>query len=284
VVLLLAVASSLSLGVADYLSGVALRNDGRAEGALTYTALATALGAAIALLALPVATPESFTARDGWWAAAAGCCLGVALPLLMLGMSRGPIAIVAPVLGLVSLAVPATFGPLLGDELSVLEVAGLLLAFPAAALVALSPTQRGSNRLPVPQALAIAIVSGAFLGGAAVCYGQTTAASGIGPGVVSQATAAALLSAIARLSGRWLRPRRRGIKPAVGFGALSGVATVLSVLAYQRGSVAVVAAVLGLAPGPTIVLARLLDHEEIARIQFGGFAVGIVAVALFAFG
>ena len=230
-VLLLAITSSISLGVADYLSGVTLRNDGRAESALTYTALATALGAAIALLALPVLTPDAFTARDGWWAAAAGGCLGVALPLLMVGMSRGPIAIVAPVLGLVSLAVPATLGPLLGDELSGLEVVGLLLAFPAAALVALTPAQGGGNRLPVSRALGIAILSGGFLGGAAICYGQTSAASGIGPGVVSQATAAALLVVIARLWGRWLRPTLRGMKPAAGFGALSGVGTVLSVLA-----------------------------------------------------
>ena len=283
-VLLLAVASSLSLGVADYLSGVTLRNDGRNESALTYTALATVLGAVVAILALPVVTPEAFTARDGWWAVAAGCCLGVALPLLMVGMSRGPIAIVAPVLGLVSLAVPAILGPLLGDELSRLEVAGLLLAFPAAALVAMSPAHASTNALPLLKAFAVAITSGGFLGGAAVCYGRTAPASGIGPGVVSQVTAAALLFAIALMWGRWLRPTVRGMRPAAGFGVLSGVATVLSVLAYQRGSVAIVAAVLGLAPGPTIVLARFLNHERINPIQLGGFALGVAAVVFFAFG
>jgi drug/metabolite transporter (DMT)-like permease len=202
----------------------------------------------------------------------------------MVGMSRGPIAIVAPVLGLVSLAVPAILGPVLGDDLSGLEVMGLLLAFPAAALVAISPAHASHNALPTPQALAIAIASGGFLGGAAVCYGRTAPASGIGPGVVSQVTAAALLFAIAALWGRWLRPKYAALLPAAGFGALSGVATVLSVLAYQRGSVAIVAAVLGLAPGPTIVLARFLNHETINPVQLVGFGFGVAAVVLFAFG
>ncbi len=283
-VLLLAIASSLSLGVADYLSGVALRKDGRTESALTYTALATALGALVAILALPVATPDSFTANDGWWAVAAGCCLGVALPLLMVGISRGPISIVAPVLGLVSLAVPAILGPLLGDELSSLEFLGLLLAFPAAALVAMAPVHHNANALPVAQAFGIAVASGGFLGGAAVCYGQTSPASGIGPGIVSQLTAAGLLVAIGVLWKLWLRPTLPALTPAAGFGVLSGIATVLSVLAYQRGSVAIVAAVLGLAPGPTILLARFLDHEKINPVQLLGFAFGIGAVVFFALG
>ncbi|MDJ0497366.1 MAG: hypothetical protein QNJ89_06010 [Acidimicrobiia bacterium] len=284
VVLLLAVASSFSLGVADYLSGVTLRIDERPDAALTYTALATALGAAVAVLALPFVTPDSFTSRDGWWAVAAGCCLGVALPLLMVGISRGPIAIVAPVIGLAALAVPAILGPLLGDELSALEVAGLLLAFPAAALVAVSPAQPRANALPVAQAFGIAVTSGGFLGGAAICYGRTAPASGIGPGIVSQLTAAALLVGVALVWGRWLRPTVQASRPAAGFGALSGIATVLSVLAYQRGSVAIVAAVLGLAPGPTILLARFLDHEPINPAQLVGFAFGFGAVVLFALG
>lgn len=217
------------------------------------------------------------------WAMAAGVGFGIALPLLMIGMARGPMAIVAPVIGLTSLSVPAIVGPLLGDELSGLEVAGLLLAFPAAALVALSP-HRSENAFPVEQALAIAAASGCLLGASAVFYGQTSTESGIGPGVVSQVTSLVLLLVIGLATRRLIRPTRKALPLAAWVGILSGVATLTSVVAYQRGPVAVVAAIIGLAPGPAVVLAWLVAHEKIGRVQLIGFAFGIAAVILFAIG
>ena len=89
--------AAVALGVADYLAGATLRSDGRQQAALTYTAVATGVGALVALLAVPIARPEAFTAPDVLWAMAAGVAIGIALPLLMVGMARGPMAIVAPV-------------------------------------------------------------------------------------------------------------------------------------------------------------------------------------------
>ena len=273
----------MSLGVADFLAGATLRRDGRANAAVTYTALATSVGAVIALLAYPIATPETFSRSDVLWAVAAGISFGVALPLLMIGMARGPMAIVAPVIGLTSLAVPATIGPLLGDVLSGLEVVGLLLAFPAAALVALSP-HRAEAAFAVGPALAIAALSGSMLGASAVFYGQTATESGIGPAVVSQATTALLLIGIGLTTRLLVRPVQAAVSIAAWVGILTGVATLTSVLAYQRGPVSIVAAIIGLAPGPAVVLAWLVAHERIGRWQLLGFALGIIAVILFAVG
>lgn len=265
------------------MAGATLREDGRSHSALTYTAIGTGVGALVAVLALPIARPEEFSGADVLWAMAAGVSIGVSLPLLMIGMARGPMAIVAPVIGLTSLAVPAIVGPLLGDVLSGLEVAGLLLAFPATALVAMSP-HRGENALPIGQAVAIAALSGALLGTSAVFYGRTSTESGIGPGVVSQVTAGLLLLGIALASKRLVRPTREALPLAAWVGGLSGFATITSVLAYQRGPVAIVAAIIGLAPGPAVVLAWLVAHEKIGRLQMVGFAIGVAAVILFAIG
>lgn len=282
-VLWFAIFSMLSLGVADYLAGATLRRDGRNESALVYTAIGTVFGAVVVLAALPLAPPDAFTREDLLWSIAAGISVGLALPLLMIGMARGPMSVVAPVLGLVSLAVPAIVGPLLGDNLSGYEVLGLLVAFPAAALVSL--TENGSSHAaPIPQAIAIAAVVGVLFGSSAVFFGQTNTASGIAPGVVSQITAALFLISVTLVLRKVMRPRRDALMAAVGVGVLTALAVFMSVLAYQRGPVAVVAAVIGLAPGPTVLMAWLLAREKVAWIQAMGLTLGAAAVMLFATG
>jgi drug/metabolite transporter (DMT)-like permease len=282
-VLGLAIASALALGVADYLAGATLRRDGRTDSALVYATIGAVFGAVIVLAALPLAPPDEFTSEDLRWSIAAGLSVGLALPLLMIGMARGPMAVVAPVLGLVSLAVPAVVGPILGDQLSGFEALGLLVAFPAAGLVSISD-HGSSQAAPIPQAIAIAALAGILFGSSAVFFGQTNTASGIAPGVVSQITAAVLLVVATVVLRKVMRPHRDALWIAVGVGGLTALAVFLSVLAYQRGPVAIVAAVIGLAPGPTVLMAWLLAREKVTRIQLVGFAFGAVAVVLFAAG
>jgi drug/metabolite transporter (DMT)-like permease len=282
-VLSFAIAGAISLGIADYLAGVTLRRDGRTDSVFTYTLISSLLGVAVVVAAIPLARPDEFTRADFWWAVAAGLVVGLAMPLLMIGMARGPIAVVAPVLALVSMAVPAIVGPLLGDDLSRLELVGLLVAFPAAVLVAAS-SHTSEGGFSTLEAVAIGALAGALLGCTGIFFGQTSPDSGIAPGVVSQVTAALLLLAIALLSGRLVRPKREALIPDVAVGVLTALAVLLSVLAYQLGPVAIVAAVLGLAPGPTILLAWLLAKEKISPLQLVGFGFGAAAVVLFALG
>jgi drug/metabolite transporter (DMT)-like permease len=282
-VLVLAIGSALSLGVADYAAGETLRRDGRTGSALTYTSLASLVGVVVVLSAVPIARPEVFTSGDVLWAVGAGSSVGVALPLLMVGMARGPMAVFAPVLGLTSLAVPAVAGPILGDPLSPLELVGLVVAFPAAGLMAAHSNRNHNAPAPV-RALGLALLTGALLGCAAVSFGQTHPASGIGPAVVAQLTSTTLLFCVVIGGRRLIRPVTAAVVPMVSVGVLSAVAVLLSVVAFQRGPVAIVAAVIGLAPGITVILAWFLAHEMINRIQLIGFGLGVGAVILFAVG
>ena len=282
-VLSLAIASAVSLGVADYLAGETLRRDGRFETTFVYTTVGAVFGAIVVTAALPLAPAESFRSSDVAWSIGAGVAIGGALPLLMIGMARGPMAIVAPVLGLVTLAVPAVAGPLLGDQLSTLEILGLVLAFPAAGLVSLS-NHGSSNGGPARDAVLLGTAAGLLFGFAAVCFGQTSTESGVAPGVVAQWTSTAVLATAMVGSRKVIRPIRPAMILSGWVGILTALAVFLSVLAYQRGPVAIVAAVIGLAPGPTVVLARALNHEEIRPIQLAGFVLGVIVVVLFAFG
>lgn len=282
-VLGLAIASALSLGIADYLAGATLRRDGRFDTALVYTTIGAVFGAVVVLATLPFAPPEEFTRSDLAWSVAAGIAVGGAMPLLMVGMARGPMAVVAPVVGLVSLGVPAIIGPIVGDQLSGLEITGLLIAFPAAGLVSLS-NHEPEGSVSISQAVLIAVAAGALFGSSAVFFGQTSTASGIAPGVAAQLTTTVLLLSVTVVSGRMVRPKTEAVWLAAGVGVLTAIAVFLSVLAFQRGPVAVVSAVIGLAPGPAVLLARFLVHEEIRRVQLIGFLLGVGAVMLFALG
>ena len=106
--------------------------------------------------------------------------------------------------------------------------------------------------------------------------------AGIGSSEGIDTAGLVLLFGAGMLSGRLIRPKRDAVVVGAIVGLLSGIAVSLSVLAYQRGPVAIVAAVIGLAPGPTVLFAWWLMNEKINRVQLAGFALGAAAVALFA--
>jgi drug/metabolite transporter (DMT)-like permease len=67
-------------------------------------------------------------------------------------------------------------------------------------------------------------------------------------------------------------------------GAIDIVAIIASVIAFQRGNVAVVAAIMGFAPAITIALAWRVFHERVRGWQWAGAALASSAVLLFAVG
>ncbi|NDH87355.1 MAG: hypothetical protein EBY61_01660 [Actinobacteria bacterium] len=59
-------------------------------------------------------------------------------------------------------------------------------------------------------------------------------------------------------------------------------AIIASTIAFQRGNVAVVAAILGFAPAATIAIAWRFDGEQVRRWQWLGVGLAIATISLFA--
>ena len=82
-------------------------------------------------------------------------------------------------------------------------------------------------------------------------------------------------------------PFPRPVKHAVLLAALVGLIEIFGeffvVLAFQRGPVPVVAAIVGLIPAVTMIWAKVIDNEPIYRLQIPGALLGVVSVLLFAF-
>ncbi len=127
---------------------------------------------------------------------------------------------------------------------------------------------KASGSLVAAVGLLIALRMGALAAGA-------TASPGVEPG----ATASPGVEPGADRPG--VRPvRARGWRMAAAGGGLDALANVFYLLAAQRGQLAVVGAIVALYPASTVLLARVLHGEPIARTQRLGLALAVPALIL----
>lgn len=291
----LAAVSAATFGVGDFLGGIASRRMAAAVVAVVAQATGMAL---LALLGLVVA--GSPTSGDLWLGAGAGACGGTALVLFYWAMSRGQISVVAPVSAVMSTLVPVAAGLASGERPPVLAYVGVALAFPAILLVSRepSPTESiasasavaGADHLPTPPPallrvgglpLVASALAGIGFGGFFVLLAATSATSGLWP-LVSARGGAVAVAGLAALAMGTLTATSAGLRLA----ALGGVTDVLAnsafLLATRQGLLTVVAAVGGLYPVSTVLLARIVLRERLAVHQLGGLVLAAVAVVVIA--
>ncbi len=282
-VFLAALASSL-LGVGDFFGGMGGRRVARPGGVVSIAWVASCMGAATAGLYVIVIPPAAVTAGDLVWMLVAIPVVALVRPLLYLGMERGPMAVFSAVLGVVSLAVPAVVGPLTGDLLSRTELAGILIAIPAVLLIVSEGRLPSVSTIGASSALVLGVVVGGLIGCISVIFGQISTDAGAMPAFLTQLGAAALIPPLSRVRG--MQPMVRLTSQVCRFGLLIGlidvIAIISSVIAFQRGNLAVVAAILGFAPSVTIILAWLVYGEAVRRWQWGGAGLAVVSIVLFA--
>lgn len=280
-VLLAGVAASL-LGAGDFFGGLGGRRSRHPGASASIAWVASCVGTALAGIFVLVVQPDAFGRADLLWSLAATVFFSFARPLLYLGIERGPIVVFSPVLGIVSLVVPTIIGPLTGQDLLGLELVGVVIAFPAVLLIVSGGELSLRALVHSRAAIVLGAITGALIGGASLCFAQIDPDAGAMPAFVSQLGAVLLIPLIARK----IQPMSP-IEPVVrNYGVLVGaidiIAIISSVIAFQRGNVAVVAAVMGFAPAITIALAwRVLD-ERVRGWQWVGAALASAAILLFA--
>lgn len=280
-VLLAGMASAL-LGCGDFFAGVGGRRTGHPGSAIAIAWVASLVGAMVACVYVLIFQPNAFSLDDLLWTLAAILFFSLARPLLYLGMERGPMAIFAPVIGVVGLVVPAVVGPLTGQALNGLELLGVLLAVPAVVLVVAEGKFPSIDSVRHSPALGLGVITGALIGATSLCFGQIDPDAGAMPAFLVQAGAVILIP----LAARAFRPMAPLRADVLRFGLLVGFvdagAIIGSVIAYQRGNVAVVAAIIGFAPAVTITLAWRVFGEKVWRWQWVGAGLATVSILLFA--
>jgi drug/metabolite transporter (DMT)-like permease len=277
VALVLALASSIAYGSADFLGGVAARG----AHVLRVVVVAAPASLLVELLLWPAAGAD-FSGGAVVWGAVSGVASAVSFALLYRTLAMGPMSVLSPITALVSAALPVAVGLLAGERLSAVAVVGMALALVAVVVVSGGTGARGVR--PSSTALALAFGAGAAIALQLICLDQAPDDSGIAPLIVGRAVSSiVVLGAALALLGR-LGAARPSLAASAGAGALDSLANFAFLLAVRDGDLAVIAVITALYPAATVLLARILLAERIGGAQLAGLGLAATAVGLLALG
>jgi drug/metabolite transporter (DMT)-like permease len=275
VAVVLALASAVVYGAADFLGGLSSRR----ASAFGVVAVSQVVGLLALLVLLPwLGGPVG--PSDLAWGAAAGIAGAAGLVIFFRTLARGVMSVVAPVTAVTAAAVPVLVGLLGGNRIGPWAAAGIVLALAAVVLVS-ADGGLSALRAARPASLAPALAAGAAFGLFFVLLDRTSQDSGLTPLVAARLASVACVVVVA-LAGRQSLKVGRAALPLV---ALSGVgdmtANALFLLATQQeGQLAITGVLASLYPVSTVVLAQVLLRERLAAAQLAGLGTAVAAVAL----
>lgn len=267
----LALASALFFGIGDFIGGYVTRR----VSVWTVTFWSQVFGVPVLLAGLAVVSGSEATTADLAWGALAGVVGLVGIVIFYSTLARGAVAIVAPITGATGAALPVAFGLFVGETLTTLQVAGVVLA--VLAIVLLS-AHEGPDRVTTGQ-VAGAVVAGISFALFFVLLSRTSAESGLWPVAAARAMTLPLAGAVAVFSRAIRPPRGVDLRLVAAGGVLDMAANITIALSLQRGSLAVNAVLSSLYPAVTALLAIVLLEERPQVRQWVGLAAAMLAVA-----
>ena len=275
----LALASSLSWGLSDFLGGF----QSRRHHVLAVMLLSQGLALAILVVAVLAGAPTEHDAAATAWAASVGALGLIALVSFYSALAIGTMSIVAPI-SATGVAIPVFVGLAGGERPGALQVAGIVLACGGVVLAAReAPSDdadaRRASRKSIGLALIAAVGFGTFFAG----MDRAEETADVAWVLLAARTADVALIVLVALV---VRPRIPSAPATLAALAAVGVfdllANLLFVLAAGRGLLSVVGVLGSLYPAVTVVLARFVLHERLSRAQNAGVLItlaGVVALA-----
>lgn len=278
----LALASALIVGSADYLSSTAARRT-RPEAVSVLANLAS-LAVIVAVVGL-VDAPE-VRGLDVVWGTVAGVCGAIGFVLFLTAMARGQMGIVAPLAAVTGAATTVATGVLRGERPDEPTWLGLVLALAAIGVISATPggepesDDRAVPAVTPPGAVGLALAAGVGFGAFFSALSMTESDAGLWPLVPGRLAAIVVLLGLNLWwhRGWYVHPGAR--RPAVAGGALEAIASVLLLLAVRRGPLAVAGVLGSLYPVSTVLLAWFILGERLRRVQWTGVALALLAIPL----
>ena len=265
---------ALSFGAGDFAGAFAARR----TGALVAVAGAHGVGLVVLLVGVLLVRPPFPDPGAIFIGAAAGLAGVVGLAALYRGMSIGSMGLVTSLAGSGSLAIPLVAGAFLGSAITAPQLIGVACAAGAAAAAG------GASRDEVGrQALGLAALA-AFGFGAWYVLIDLAARAGdpLWALVFSRAVSAALAAAVVVARGFDRSTVPWAVLVAAGIFDVGGNA--LYVIAREEMHIGLAAALVGLYPIVTLVLARVVLDERLPRLGQLGVALAIVGIVLISVG
>jgi drug/metabolite transporter (DMT)-like permease len=215
------------------------------------------------------------------WAALGGSAGIVALACFYRALAIGTMSVVAPI-SATAAVVPVLVGLVEGERPSVLQVAGMAAALAGVILASREPVEEGcppANRA----AIGLALVAAAGFGTFFVALDRASAQGDVSWVIVVSRGCSLALLVVAALAVRPGLPRDAASIGMLGIiGVLDLGANGLYALATREGLLSVVSVLGSLYPAVTVVLARVVLAERVARVQEVGVVLalaGVVAIS-----
>jgi drug/metabolite transporter (DMT)-like permease len=269
----LALVASLIWGGADFVGGTLSRSLAPATVMLWSTVLVFPVLVGVVI----VSGDLILDATTVGWGALAGVSGALGISSLYQGLATGVMGVVAPI-STTAVLVPVLVGVGTGEELAGLQVAGIVVAILGVVLAG-GPHLRAfrtGGHVPILWALAAALGIGGSLVGLA--YGSET--SSVSTLLVQRVVYVAVLVGVVLAVRAERRPEPTQVPTlaVLGLGDIS--ANGLFAVAARSGPLAVIAVVASLYPVATVLLARQLQGERLARVQVAGVLAAFVGVAV----
>jgi drug/metabolite transporter (DMT)-like permease len=276
--ILLALAASLSWGVADFGAGVASRK----LPVPLVIAATQVVGLVFIATVVAIVRPALPTGTQFAWGALAGAIGVLGLFAFYRGLEVGAMGIVGPI-SATGVVVPLAYGLARGERPSTMQLAGVGLAVVGviAASVEKHVDTHGSR---IGAGVGYALLAALGFGGSLVALSKAAAGGALWAPLSMRSVGVPLILCAVLV----LRPSTEGLLPAwwllAGVGICDTAANLLFGLASTRALLSVVSVLASLYPVVLVALARVLLHERIARHQLAGVAVALGGVALISAG
>ena len=273
--ILFGVAAALAFGSGDFTGGLASR---RVAG-LTVAAVAQGTGFVLLLGLVAVARTPLPDVGSLLTAAAAGAFGGIGLLALYRGLAMGSMGVVTALSGVGSVALPLLVGYTLGrSPIGPWQWVGVAVAMGAVAAAS------GATRAGVrAEAVAMGAVAAVFFGLWFVLLDLAATQDRAWPLLVSRGSATLLIGAAA-IARRHTAGMRSAWPLMVGAGALDVAGNAAFVESRASIPVGIAAALTGLYPIVTMLLARLVLRESLPPLGVVAVGLAVAGVVLISLG
>lgn len=276
--IMLALGAAFAYGSADFAGGMASRRTSPVSVAFG----AQVAGLVLLLAALPLLGTGSPAVPDVAMGAVAGLFGAAGVVILFHALARGPMSLVAPTTALAASLVPIVAGVAMGERPGPMTAVGIAVSLVAVVLITREPGAvggLGANR----SVLAMALGGGAIFGLFFVFLHQAGSGSGLWPLLGARLVSVPLLALLVTRSGARLGRLELGTGRSVLLsGLLDMFANICYLLALRHGMLSVVAAITGLYPASTVMLAQSRLQERLHPSQLTGLGIAGCAAVLIA--
>jgi drug/metabolite transporter (DMT)-like permease len=273
----MALVSSAMWGTSDFCGGTLTRR----LPAITVTAVSELIGLS-GVLVVAVAT-GAFGAPVGYigWGLLGAVAGSIGIVAFYQALATGTMGVVAPIASL-GVSVPVVAGLVQGDRPSVLQGAGIVVAIVGVVLAGGPEVQRGGGDRAAIRPLVLAAIAAVGFGVVFVALDHGARSSTVMTLLVMRSSAAVLLVVVAALTSTSLRVGVVDLPMLALVGAFDVGANATFAYATRHGLLSVVSVLSSLYPAVTVLLARSVHSERLARLQLIGVIGAIGGVALIA--